>query len=202
MALPLYTQGKPVWIIWRSENSWPYQDSTSNLSVVRPVASHCTDCTFMALGKSCMEIIYNWDCWYRTTGSEHNMRGKNLKSRNIKWRFCCNNSLSHTANLLSCQCTFIRDAAFFETTLILAHAVHTSVWDWYYEAGWPSMPYRLDTVVCPLWTGLNPHFGQIASWHRCGEMQHHLWLPCGDASSVGVNSGLLAEMEQPQVHCK
>jgi hypothetical protein len=34
---------------WRRENSCPYWDLNSNLSVVQPVASHYTDCTILAL---------------------------------------------------------------------------------------------------------------------------------------------------------
>jgi hypothetical protein len=30
---------EPIWTIWRRENSWPYRDSNSDLSVVQPVAS-------------------------------------------------------------------------------------------------------------------------------------------------------------------
>jgi hypothetical protein len=56
--LLLYPQGKnpwhqldrrlgwapePVWTTWRGENSWPYQDSKSNPSVIQPLASHYTD---------------------------------------------------------------------------------------------------------------------------------------------------------------
>jgi hypothetical protein len=29
---------EPVWTTWRRENSWPYRDSNSDLSVVQPVA--------------------------------------------------------------------------------------------------------------------------------------------------------------------
>jgi hypothetical protein len=36
---------KPVWTIWRSENSWPYRDTNSYPSVVQPEASRYTDCT-------------------------------------------------------------------------------------------------------------------------------------------------------------
>jgi hypothetical protein len=34
-------QNQPGW--WRRENSWPYQDSNSDSSVVQPVVSHYTD---------------------------------------------------------------------------------------------------------------------------------------------------------------
>jgi hypothetical protein len=34
---------EPVWTIWKRENSWPYRDSNSDLSVVQPVASRYTD---------------------------------------------------------------------------------------------------------------------------------------------------------------
>jgi hypothetical protein len=33
---------EPVWTTWRSNNSWPYRDSNTNLSVVQPVTSHTT----------------------------------------------------------------------------------------------------------------------------------------------------------------
>jgi hypothetical protein len=36
---------EPVWTTWRRENSWPYQDSNSDPSVVQPVASRYTDCS-------------------------------------------------------------------------------------------------------------------------------------------------------------
>jgi hypothetical protein len=32
-----------VWTKWRSEDSWPYHDSNSDLSVVQPVASRYTN---------------------------------------------------------------------------------------------------------------------------------------------------------------
>jgi hypothetical protein len=38
-------------MIWRSENSWPYQDSNSDPSVVEPVASRYTDCATATLFK-------------------------------------------------------------------------------------------------------------------------------------------------------
>jgi hypothetical protein len=34
---------EPVWTTWRRQNSWPYQDSNSDPSVVQPVASRYTD---------------------------------------------------------------------------------------------------------------------------------------------------------------
>jgi hypothetical protein len=34
---------EPVWMIWSTENSWPYRDSNSDPSVVQPVASRYTD---------------------------------------------------------------------------------------------------------------------------------------------------------------
>jgi hypothetical protein len=34
---------EPVCTMWRRENSWPYQDSNSDPSVVQPVASRYTD---------------------------------------------------------------------------------------------------------------------------------------------------------------
>jgi hypothetical protein len=34
---------EPVWTTWRRENSWSYQDSKSDISVVQPVASRYTD---------------------------------------------------------------------------------------------------------------------------------------------------------------
>jgi hypothetical protein len=35
--------GKKTWIMWSTENSWPYRNSNSDLSVVQPVASHYID---------------------------------------------------------------------------------------------------------------------------------------------------------------
>jgi hypothetical protein len=32
-----------LWTKWRRENSWPYRDSNSDVSVVQPVASRYTD---------------------------------------------------------------------------------------------------------------------------------------------------------------
>jgi hypothetical protein len=40
---------EPVWTTWRRENSWPYWDSSSDPSVVQPVASRYTDCVIPAL---------------------------------------------------------------------------------------------------------------------------------------------------------
>jgi hypothetical protein len=45
-VLILYEVGwapEPVWTIWRSENSWPYRDSNSDLSVIQPVVTRYTD---------------------------------------------------------------------------------------------------------------------------------------------------------------
>jgi hypothetical protein len=57
---PLYPRGKtpppsvplgqeagwapePVWTTWRRQNYWPYRDSNSDPSVMKPVDSRCTD---------------------------------------------------------------------------------------------------------------------------------------------------------------
>jgi hypothetical protein len=37
-----------IWMMWRSENSYPHQDSNSNPSVVQSVVSHYTDYTILA----------------------------------------------------------------------------------------------------------------------------------------------------------
>jgi hypothetical protein len=42
---------EPVWTIWRSENSRLYRYSSSDLSVVQPVASRYTDCAIAALSQ-------------------------------------------------------------------------------------------------------------------------------------------------------
>jgi hypothetical protein len=40
---------EPVWKLWRKENSWPYRNSKSDLSVFQPVASCYTDWAIPAL---------------------------------------------------------------------------------------------------------------------------------------------------------
>jgi hypothetical protein len=45
------TTPEQAWTIWRSENSWPYWDSNSDLSVIQPIVSCYTDCETVALGK-------------------------------------------------------------------------------------------------------------------------------------------------------
>jgi hypothetical protein len=44
LRYPLDRGPEPVWTAWRSENSGPYPDSSSDLSVTQPVASRYTDC--------------------------------------------------------------------------------------------------------------------------------------------------------------
>jgi hypothetical protein len=39
---------EPVCMTWRRENSYPYRDSNSGSSVIRPIASRYTDCTILA----------------------------------------------------------------------------------------------------------------------------------------------------------
>jgi hypothetical protein len=36
---------QPIWTVWISENSTPYQDSNSDPSVVQPISSCHTDCS-------------------------------------------------------------------------------------------------------------------------------------------------------------
>jgi hypothetical protein len=43
---------EPVWMTSRGEKSCPYQDSTSDPSVIQPVASHYTDCPIRAPSRS------------------------------------------------------------------------------------------------------------------------------------------------------
>jgi hypothetical protein len=47
---------EPVWRLWKRENSWPYRDSNSDLSVVKPVASRYTDCASTAP----VEFFFQW----------------------------------------------------------------------------------------------------------------------------------------------
>jgi hypothetical protein len=39
---------EPIWMTWRTNNSWPYQDSNPVPSVVQTVASRYTDCAIPA----------------------------------------------------------------------------------------------------------------------------------------------------------
>jgi hypothetical protein len=43
---------KPVWTIWRSENSFPHRDSNSDPLVVQLVISRYTDCAIPALNNN------------------------------------------------------------------------------------------------------------------------------------------------------
>jgi hypothetical protein len=49
---------EPTWSTWRRENSWPYWDSNSDLSIVQPVATHYTDCATPAPSQSGKEFKF------------------------------------------------------------------------------------------------------------------------------------------------
>jgi hypothetical protein len=55
---------EPVWTTWISGNSWPYRESNSDPSVIRPLASHYTDCVTAALAryKECYEKLKDNFC--------------------------------------------------------------------------------------------------------------------------------------------
>jgi hypothetical protein len=54
---------EPVWTTWRRENCWPYRDSNSYPSVVKPVASRYTD--YAVLAAMCWEwLCHNLNIWW------------------------------------------------------------------------------------------------------------------------------------------
>jgi hypothetical protein len=51
---------EPVWTTWGRTNSWPYQDSNSDPSVVQPVANRYTNCAIMDPYQTCVTIKKPW----------------------------------------------------------------------------------------------------------------------------------------------
>jgi hypothetical protein len=75
--VPIIQEGwwtpEPIWTIWRRQNSWPYQDTKSDPSVVHPVASRYTDCstlficTIISFNKTYRSIFLLATCSFRIT---------------------------------------------------------------------------------------------------------------------------------------
>jgi hypothetical protein len=60
--------------MWRRENSWAYRDSNSRPSVVKPVASCCTDWAILQAGRSWVRIpMMSLNFFNLPNPSSHNM---------------------------------------------------------------------------------------------------------------------------------